>query len=227
MTGRLVVPFVIKYHVTYTWLRKQVKSFNESAEALTCIGAAYLCDRSLSWKSNPHLCPQIRIWESHLCRRRDATVIGHRRFRNHHPRKVCLLSCLLFPSVQFRRLLGFCLWRIFIKKLGSNWVLGLIHLADHHMLSICLLKCHTHVGYAMAVLHFLILILATIWAFETMVVVSFSRVASLEGWWQRASPGLVLAPFCSCSRSLYAKSKIAQGYTGLYQELFSCHFPWF
>ncbi|CAL8992013.1 unnamed protein product, partial [Prunus brigantina] len=41
---------------------------------------------------------------------------------------------------------------------------------DHHMLSICLLKCHTHVGYAMAVLHFLILILATIWAFETMVM---------------------------------------------------------
>ncbi|VVA36319.1 PREDICTED: PRUPE_3G029000 [Prunus dulcis] len=38
------------------------------------------------------------------------------------------------------------------------------------MLSICLLKCHTHVGYAMVVLHFLILILATIWAFETMVV---------------------------------------------------------
>ncbi|CAB4289566.1 unnamed protein product [Prunus armeniaca] len=70
--------------------------------------------------------------------------------------------------------------RIFIKKLGSNWVLGLIHLAYHHMLSICLLKCHTHVGYAMVVLHFLILILATIWAFETMVVVSFSRVASLE-----------------------------------------------
>ncbi|CAL8991995.1 unnamed protein product, partial [Prunus brigantina] len=106
----------------------------------------------LSWKSNPHLCPQIRIWESHLCRRLDATVIGHRRFRNHHPR-----------------------------KLGSNWVLGLIHLADHHTLSICLLKCHTHVGYAMAVLHFLILILAPIWAFETMVMVSFSRVASLEG----------------------------------------------
>lgn len=79
---------------------------------------------------------QIRIWASHLCRRRDATVIGHRRFRNHHPRKVCLLSCLLFPSVQFRRLLSFCLWRIMIKKLGSNWVLGLIHLADHHMLSI-------------------------------------------------------------------------------------------
>ncbi|BBN68216.1 hypothetical protein Prudu_336S000200 [Prunus dulcis] len=67
--------------------RKQVKSFNESVEALTRIGAAYLCDRSLPWKSNPHLCPQIRIWESHLCRRRDATVIGHRRFRNHHPRK--------------------------------------------------------------------------------------------------------------------------------------------
>ncbi|XP_020416848.1 uncharacterized protein LOC109948400 isoform X4 [Prunus persica] len=60
--------------------------------------------------------------------------------------------------------------RILIKKLGSNWVLGLIHLAYHHMLSICLLKCHTHVGYAMVVLHFLILILATIWAFETMVV---------------------------------------------------------
>ncbi|KAI5336021.1 hypothetical protein L3X38_026155 [Prunus dulcis] len=40
------------------------------------------------------------------------------------------------------------------------------------MLSICLLKCHTHVGYEMVVLHFLILILATIWAFETMVVLS-------------------------------------------------------
>ncbi|VVA40711.1 PREDICTED: LOC109948400 isoform X4 [Prunus dulcis] len=60
--------------------------------------------------------------------------------------------------------------RILMKKLGSNWVLGLIHLAYHHMLSICLLKCHTHVGYEMVVLHFLILILATIWAFETMVV---------------------------------------------------------
>ncbi|KAI5341703.1 hypothetical protein L3X38_009578 [Prunus dulcis] len=28
-----------------------------------------------------------RIWASHLCQRRDATAIGHRRFRNHHPRK--------------------------------------------------------------------------------------------------------------------------------------------
>ncbi|ONH90383.1 hypothetical protein PRUPE_8G051000 [Prunus persica] len=44
------------------------------------------------------------------------------------------------------------------------------------MLSICLLKYHTHVGYAMVVLHFLILILATIWAFETMVV-----IISLDG----------------------------------------------
>ncbi|CAL9025599.1 unnamed protein product, partial [Prunus brigantina] len=44
---------------------------------LACTGAASSPSlRSLSRKSKLHLCPQIGIWASHLCPRRDATASG-------------------------------------------------------------------------------------------------------------------------------------------------------